>query len=85
MRYAIAAFLLAHGIAHVPGFAVPWRLLSSPETPYSTMMLSGRWDVGDVGIRIVGLCWLIVGLAFAAAAIGYATHSPWAVMLTACV
>jgi uncharacterized protein DUF6920 len=85
MRYAIAACLLAHGIAHLPGFAVPWRLLSSPEMPYSTMMLSGRWDVGPVGIRIVGLGWLIVGLVFAVAAIGYARHSPWAVMLTAAV
>lgn len=85
MRYAIAAFFLAHGIAHLPGFAVPWRLLSSPEMPYSTTILSGRWDVGPLGIRVVGLSWLIVGVAFAAAAIGYARHSPWAVMLTAAV
>jgi uncharacterized protein DUF6920 len=85
MRYAVAALLLAHGIAHLPGFAVPWRLLSSPEMPYSTTMLSGRWDVGAAGIRIVGLAWLIVGLTFIAAAIGYARNSPWAVMLIASV
>jgi uncharacterized protein DUF6920 len=85
MRYAVAALLLAHGIAHLPGFAVPWRLLSSPEMPYSTAILSGRWDVGAAGIRMIGLAWLIVGLTFVAAAVGYVRHSPWAVMLIASV
>jgi hypothetical protein len=85
MRYVVAAFLLAHGVAHLPGFAVPWRLLSSPELPYSTTMLSGRWDVGAGGIRIVGIVWLIVGVAFVAAAIGYARNLPWAVMAIASV
>jgi uncharacterized protein DUF6544 len=85
MRYAIAAFLLAHGIAHLPGFAVPWRLLSSPEMPYSTTLLSGRWDVGAAGIRFIGLAWLVTGLTFVAAAIGYARNSPWAVILIAAV
>lgn len=81
MRYAVAAFLVAHGIAHLPGFAVSWRLLSSPEMPYSTTLLSGRWDAGVAGIRIVGIAWLIIGLAFVAAAIGYARNLPLAVML----
>jgi hypothetical protein len=85
MRYAVAGILLVHGIAHLPGFAVPWRLLSSPEMPYSTTLLSGRWVVGPAGIRLVGIAWFLVGLAFVVAAIAYARLSPSAVMLTGAV
>ena len=81
MRYAIALLLLAHGIAHVPGFAVPWRLLSSPEMPYTTTILSGRWDVGPTGIRVVGIAWLVAGVMFVAAAVAYARYLPSSVML----
>jgi hypothetical protein len=69
VRFAVAALLLAHGIAHVPGFAVPWRLLSTPEMPYTTTILAGRWDVGAIGIRGVGIAWLTAGVTFVAAAV----------------
>jgi hypothetical protein len=85
MRYVVAGVLLVHGIAHLPGFAVPWRLLSSPEMPYSTTLLSGRLDVGPAGIRVVGIAWFLVGVAFVAAAIAYVRHSSSAVILTAAV
>lgn len=51
---ALAGFLLLHGVAHLVGFAVPWRLVRSEEVPYKTTILSGTVDVGDVGIRILG-------------------------------
>ena len=81
MRYAVAAFLLAHGIAHLPGFAVPWRLMSSPEMPYTTTLLSGRWDVGAIGVRLVGLAWLVAAAIFVTAAVAYVRGAPSAVML----
>lgn len=67
-RWAFAALLIAHGVAHMAGFAVSWRLLSSPDLPYHTTLLNGRLEVGSSGMQIVGLAWLLVGLAVAASA-----------------
>lgn len=83
MKYVVAALLVAHGIAHLPGFAVPWRLMSSPEMPYTTTILSGRWDVGPVGIRVVGIAWLLAAMVFVTAGVAYARSSLFAVPLIA--
>jgi len=69
MRVVLAAFVLVHGIAHLPGFVVPWRLAALSELPYKTTLLNGTLDVGEGGIRIVGLLWLFAGLGCAAAAV----------------
>jgi len=68
MRFALALLMALHGIAHLPGFLVPWRLLRSPELPYATTVLSGRVDLGDAGIRVLGVFFLLVGSAFLVAA-----------------
>lgn len=61
MRYVLAVLLLIHGFAHMVGFVVPWRFVKLAEMPYKTTLLAGRWDVGDGGIRAVGVLWLLVG------------------------
>jgi hypothetical protein len=61
MRYVLAVLLLIHGFAHMVGFVVPWRLVKLEEMPYKTTLLGGRWDVGQGGIRLVGVLWLLVG------------------------
>ena len=78
MRYAFSVLLAAHGIAHLVGFAVPWRLLSSPEMPFKTTLLAGRVDVGDAGIRVVGVLWLLIAIGMVASAAGLALHAQWA-------
>ena len=70
MTLLFTMLLLLHGIAHGVGFAVPWRLIQSPGVRYGTTLVSGRVDVGAVGIRIVGVLWLLTGLAFIATAVG---------------
>jgi hypothetical protein len=62
VRYVFAALLLVHGFAHLVGFVVPWKLGKLEEMPYKTTLLGGRWDVGDAGIRGMGVLWLLVGL-----------------------
>jgi hypothetical protein len=64
MRFAFAGLLIAHGIAHLVGFAVPWKLMSSAEVPYRTTILGGAIDVGHTGARTLGVVWLIAALAF---------------------
>ena len=64
MRFVFAGLLIAHGIAHLVGFAVPWKLMSSAEVPYRTTILGGAIDVGGTGARALGVLWLITALAF---------------------
>ncbi|HEX5823186.1 MAG TPA: hypothetical protein VFY18_01895 [Candidatus Limnocylindrales bacterium] len=63
-RRAAALFLAAHGIAHVLGFAGLWRLGEFKDVPYTTQILNGALDVGDAGIRVVGLLWLVAAVGF---------------------
>ena len=64
MRFALAAGLIAHGVAHAVGFVVPWKLMSTPEMPYKTTILGGMLDVGDAGVRVLGVVWLIATLGW---------------------
>ena len=64
MKTAFSLLLLLHGIAHLVGFTVPWKLMESEATPYKTTVLSGHVDLGDAGIRVMGLLWLATALAF---------------------
>jgi hypothetical protein len=78
LRYALAGILVGHAIAHLPGFLVAWRLASLAELPYSTVLFDGRLDVGDAGIRAVGLAWLLAAAVFAGAAVGIVQEATWA-------
>ena len=82
MRFILAAILAAHGVAHFVGFVFSWRIATLAELPYKTTILADRIDVGDGGIRAVGIAWLSVGAGFLAAAAAVAAHAPWALPLT---
>jgi hypothetical protein len=82
MRFVLAFFLLAHGVAHLVGFVSSWKLAALAELPYKTTVFSGRVDVGDAGIRVMGVLWLLAALAFLVAAIAVATEAGWAVRFT---
>jgi hypothetical protein len=78
----LASFLLAHGVAHLVGFVSSWKLATLAELPNKTTVLSGRVDVGDAGIRVMGVLWLLATLAFLVAAIAVASEAGWAVRFT---
>jgi hypothetical protein len=82
MRFVLAFFLLAHGVAHLVGFVSSWKLATLAELPYKTTVFSGHVDVGDAGIRVMGVLWLLAALAFLVAAIAVATEAGWAVRFT---
>jgi hypothetical protein len=77
MHILLALILFGHGVAHLPGFLVFWKLTMFEEMPYKTTILAGNVNVGDVGIRVVGGLWLAVALAFAASGIGTGMRLPW--------
>jgi hypothetical protein len=82
LRVALVLLLFAHAVAHLVGFVVPWRLATLPEMPYRTTILGGALDLGAVGIRIYGLLWLGLGVAFAIAAGALLLSTPWWYRLT---
>ena len=82
MRFMRAFFLLAHGVAHLVGFVSSWQLATLAELPHKTTVFSDRVDVGDAGIRVMGVLWLLAALAFLVAAIAVATEAGWAVRFT---
>ena len=77
MRTAIALLMALHGIAHLPGFLNSWELVTLEEIPYHTTVLSGRLDVGDVGMRALGVLWLAAAGVFVAVAAGALAHGDW--------
>jgi hypothetical protein len=77
MRTILAALLIGHGAAHVVGFAVPWKLVTSAEVPYRTTVAGGLVDVGPAGVRLIGILWLLVAVAFVGVAVGVMDHASW--------
>ncbi|MGD1995149.1 MAG: hypothetical protein PVH62_00095 [Anaerolineae bacterium] len=77
MHILLALILFGHGVAHLPGFLVSWELATFEEMPYSTTILAGSVDIGDAGIRLVGILWLASALAFAASSIGTGARLKW--------
>lgn len=78
MRTALSLLLMVHGIAHLPGFLVPWGLGPPADMPYTTSVFGGTADLGAAGIRIVGILWLLVAVAFiVAGAATFLGDSAW--------
>ncbi|HEU4697836.1 MAG TPA: hypothetical protein VFS40_01510 [Gemmatimonadales bacterium] len=78
MRIALAVLMLLHGLAHLPGVVGSWRLAPLEGMPYKTTLLAGHVDVGDAGMRVMGLVWLLTALGFVASAAGaFADRSWW--------
>lgn len=77
MRILFTLIVLGHAIAHLPGFIVYLRLAELKDMPYKTTILASSINVGDIGIRVFGVLWLIAALAFVASGVGAFTRLTW--------
>ena len=77
MRIIFAVILIGHGFAHLAGFLLPWRFAGLKDMPYKTTIFAKSVNVGELGIRIIGLLWLIAALAFGVSAIADLTRASW--------
>ena len=75
MRVLLGGTLLVHGVAHLVGFVVPWRIVTSSEVPYRTTLLGA--DIGQAGVRAIGLAWLLVSVLFVVLGAGVLGHGAW--------
>ena len=82
MRYLIAPLVGLHGLPHLVGFAVPFQLILSLNTPYKTTVLNGLIDVGHTGARVVGILWLLTALACVVAGSALWEGAAWSASFT---
>jgi hypothetical protein len=82
-RVALAAVIAAYAVIHLIGFVVPWQLAAVEGFPYRTTVLDGSADLGEIGVRVVGVLWLACAIGFVVAAVGIVRRSTWALPLTA--
>ena len=81
LRTIAAAIVGVHGLIHVIGFVVPWRLAEISGFAYRTTALDGALALGDGGVRAIGLVWLGLALGFGVAALAIWRSRPWVVPL----
>ena len=77
LRLIAGVFLALHGLIHLMGFVVPWKLATIESLPYTTTVLNGSWDIGATGIQVLGLFWLFAALGFVAAGVGIIARQEW--------
>ena len=81
---ALAATVLAlHGVIHLIGFVVPWRIAQVEGFAYKTTALGGSVSLGETGALVLGVAWLALAIGFVVAAVGVWRARPWALSLTA--
>lgn len=79
----IAGLVVAlHGLIHLIGFVVPWRLARIEGFGSTTSAAWGSIEVGETGARLVGLVWLVLAVAFVVAGAGLWLARSWAIPLT---
>ena len=77
IRIILSIVLLIHGLIHLLGFIVPWRLAEIKDLQYKTTVLAGKIDMGESGMKIIGILWLLTALAYVITVFGIFTLAPW--------
>jgi hypothetical protein len=82
LRRFAATVLALHGLIHLIGFVVPWRIADIESIAYRTTTFAGAIELGDLGSRLVGVAWLVLIAVFIVAAYGVWNARPWAWAIT---
>ena len=72
-----AIYLIVHGLIHLIGFVVFWQIVEIEDISYTTTVLAGRLDIGDVGTRGLGVVWLVIAVALVIAGVTIFFSPPW--------
>jgi len=76
--------LILHGLVHLMGAVVYMKLVTILGLEYKTILLDGRWDLGERGMWVFGLLWAVAGIGFVLAAIAWlARRNRWQSVLMA--
>ncbi len=75
--YILAGLLIFHGLVHILGLLIFFEITEIETLPYSTKVLGERVDIGYIGIRLLGIIWLLILIAMVAAGIGLLLGTSW--------
>ena len=78
----LAVALGIHGLIHIIGVLVNFKLVDMKDNPYKTTLLAGRWDIGERGTRIFGAVWLVIMIGYMVGIIGLTLNQSWWYPLT---
>ena len=68
--------LVLHGLIHLMGTTVYAGWGEVRGLPYKTTLLGGRWEVGEMGMRLFGELWLIPVVGFCVLGAALAFNGP---------
>ena len=74
----VAVFLVLHGLVHLVGFTVAWKIGGPRGVEYSTRILNRSIEVGDAAVKTLGLVWLAAAIAFVVVGVMLWRGRPWA-------
>ena len=78
LALAIAALVLVlHGLIHLIGIPVYLRLADIQGFTYKTTLLGGRFDLGEAGMRMFGVIWVLPAIGFVLAAFALLQGWDW--------
>ena len=75
--YILAGLLIVHGLVHILGLLIYFEITEIDTLEYSTKVLGGRIEVGDFGMRILGIIWLLIMIAMVASGVGLLLGTAW--------
>lgn len=75
--FVAIAIVVIHGLIHLLGFVAYWPLGEIAELPYKTTLLGGRFNVGQTGMRLFSVLWLLAVVALVGSAISLVTGHSW--------
>lgn len=75
--FAAIGLVAIHGLIHLMGFVAYWPLAEIAELPYKTAVLGGRLNLGQTGMRLFSLFWLLAAVGLVGSAIGLAAGRAW--------
>ncbi len=82
LKILVSAFFTFHGLVHLIGFFVNWKIISVETMPYATSVLAHKIEVGATGIRIIGLLWVVAAGLWIVAGVGLMALAPWWLAMT---
>ena len=77
MQIAFAVFLFIHALAHGVGFLSQTLLIGGDDAPGAPAFLLSDLEPGHWTLRLLGVVWLFVGIAFVVAGIGVLRDADW--------
>jgi hypothetical protein len=77
IRIITAIVLILHGLIHLIGFVVNFKIAEIEDIKHKTSVLAGKIEIGETGVRILGLAWLLIALAFVISAVALFYAPTW--------